>query len=565
MSIQVKTDDYPFNLGKYSRKISTTSADAQRWFDRGLNWCFSYNHNEAVHCFKKASEFDSECAIIHWGIAYAGGPNYNLPWDFFSADQLTATLSDCLDALEKADKLKKTASRFEQELIEALFKRYQSRDVVPLEKLYAWAGAYAEEMAFLYERHPDDFEAICLYAESLMNKSPWKLWDPVTGQPVAAANPIRIKEVLEHGIKIGRASGVIHPGIWHLYIHTMEMSPIPEVALRVGDELRDLVPDAGHLSHMPTHIDVQCGNYLDVVKSNHAGIEKDRKFFDYAGAKNFYSLYRSHNFHFKLYGAMFLGQYQPAIEAAIEIQATVGDEVITREENGVDPWFKAFIEPYMSLKTHAFIRFGKWQEAIEDPLPEDQDLYKMTTAMKWYGRAIGYANLKQDTEARKAQRKFIELADALPESCMLHVVPCSLILAVGREMLAGEIEYHAGNYERGFDHLREAVQLEDALPYDEPWPWMMPCRHALGALLLDQGCAEEAAACYEADLGMNDEVIRANRHPNNVWALLGLHDAYKQLGRIEDARKIKPQLDFALARADRSVKASCYCSKKAAA
>ncbi|MEJ2378033.1 MAG: tetratricopeptide repeat protein [Pseudolabrys sp.] len=553
-------DGYPFDLGTYSRKLSTKSEDAQRWFDRGLNWCFGYNHNEAVVCFQKAADFDSKCAMIQWGVAYAAGPNYNLPWDFLNEQQVKDTLELCLTALDKAEKYKADATPFEQGLITALHKRYQSRESVPVPDLYVWSGQYADAMGEFCNKYPEDLDAICFYAEAIMNKTPWRLWDPVTGKPVEGAEPLKAKAVLERGIELGRAQGVIHPGVWHLYIHCMEMSPTPEVALMVGDELRHLVPDAGHLAHMPTHIDVQCGNYVDVVASNQAGIEMDLKFYQYAGAKNFYSLYRCHNYHFKLYGAMFLGQYEPAIKAAREMQETVGDQVMTADMAAMQGWFEA----YMSLKTHALVRFGKWQDCIDEPLPEDQDMYKMTTAMTYYGRAIGYGNLKQDAKARAAQAAFLQAADRVPKEQVLHVIPCHLILAVGKEMLAGEVEYHTGNIEKGFAHLRKAVELEDALPYDEPWPWMMPCRHALGALLLDQGRGEEAIDCYEADLGMNDKVIRANRHPNNVWALVGLHDAYRLMGRADDARKIKPQLDVALARADKTIKASCYCSKKAA-
>ncbi|WP_250482177.1 tetratricopeptide repeat protein [Caballeronia sp. GACF5] len=552
------SDGYPFDLGAYSRKISTDSADAQRWFDRGLNWCFGYNHDEAMLCFKKAAEFDPSCAMNYWGIAYAAGPNYNMPWDFFSKAQEEETLKTCLTALDMAESLKSTATPFEREVIAALAKRYQSRNPVSVPELYAWAGEYAEAMGRVWAQFPADLDAISLYSEALMNKTPWRLWDPVTGEPVEGADTLKIKEVLEHGLNVGRSLGVTHPGVWHLYIHAMEMSPTPEIALKVGDELRHLVPDAGHLAHMPTHIDVQCGNYLDVVKSNQDGIDKDVKFYHYAGAKNFYSLYRCHNYHFKMYGAMFIGQFEPAMAAARDMQETVGDQVMSAEMEAMQGWFEA----YMSLKTHALVRFGKWNECVADPLPADPGTYRMTTAMTWYGRAIGYANLKQISEARQAQTEFIKAVERVPEEQVLHVISCRLILGVAVEMLAGEIEYHAGNIEAGLSHLREAVRREDALPYDEPWPWMMPCRHALGALLLEQGKVEEAIEAYEADLGMTDVVVRANRHPNNVWALIGLHRAYTLSGRSTDARRIKPQLEFALARADPSIHASCFCSKK---
>lgn len=552
-------DDYPFDLGSYSRKISTESPDAQRWFDRGLNWIYGFNHDEAEACFKRALEFDPDCAMIYWALAYIAGPNYNVPWEFFDEQMIKDVLAKCRGALEAAERLKSRASAPEQALITALHKRFQSPESVP--NLYVWSDAYAQAMEEVYNRFDTDPDVIALFADAMMNRTPWKLWDPRTGKPVDGADTLKTRQVLERGIALQRGEGKRHPGIWHLYIHCMEMSPTPEVALLVGDELRHLVPDSGHICHMPTHIDIQCGNYLDTVDYNRVGIERDMKFYHYAGGKSFYSLYRAHNYQFMLYGAMFLGQYEPAIWAARQMQKSVGDDVMTRET----PMLAGIIDPYLSEKIHVLVRFGKWQECIDEPLPEDQELYTTTTAMTYYAKAIGYANLKNDKQAREMQAKFRQAVDRVPKEQLLHTVSCHSILAVGDEMLAGEIEYHAGNVEEGFAHLRKAVELEDNLPYDEPWPWMMPCRHALGALLLEQGQLDEAIDVYEADLGFNEKVIRANRHYNNIWALRGLHRAYTQAGRDHDARRIKPALDVAAARADRSIYASCFCSKKKAA
>jgi len=551
--------DYPYDLGAYSRKVTTSSPEAQTWFDRGLNWLYGYHHEEAGECFKIVLEHDSDCAMAHWGLAYIIGPNYNRPWELFDENELAMVLSESRKSLKEARDRMKGASAVEQALIQALSKRYQSE--TPAEDLYVWSGDYANAMREVYAAYPDDPEVETLFVEAMMNRTPWKMWDPITGEPGEGADTKECREVLEKGIADFEASGAgSHPGLLHLYVHLMEMSPIPETALRAADHLRGLVPDAGHLKHMATHIDVLCGNYQDVVTSNSAGIAADERYWQNAGAMNFYSLYRVHNYHFKLYGAMFLGQYDQAMDAVRSMKKTVPDELVRLESPPMANW----LEGYMSMETHALVRFGKWQELIDAPIPEDPELYCMTTALNYYGKGVAHAALGQHEEAAKAQANFESAAASVPDERHIHVVTCQEILGVAREMLAGEIAYHRGDYDIAFKHLRQAVKNEDNLPYDEPWGWMMPSRHALGALLLEQGHVEEAASAYEADLGLDDTVIRSNRHPNNVWALLGLHDCYTRLGREKEARMIKPQLDFALSRSDK-IHASCFCSVKKAA
>jgi tetratricopeptide (TPR) repeat protein len=547
--------DYPYDLGAYVRTITTTSSDAQVWFDRGLNWIYGYHHEEAGVCFHKALEADPNCAMAHWGLAYIIGPNYNKPWEFFDAAEVQATLDASRSALAEADKHAAGATPVEQALIKALHKRYQSNEVVP--DLYVWSHAYADAMMDVYQQFPDDPEVATLTVEAQMNLTPWQMWDPRTGAPNPIARTLDTRRMLEKGIDDVRASGAApHPGLWHLYIHLMEMSPEPEVALRVADEIRGLVPDAGHLEHMATHIDVLCGNYQDVVVGNTSGIVADEKYWNLAGAMNFYSMYRVHNYHFKLYGAMFLGRYDLAMDAVKGLQATIPDELISPMAN--------FLEGYMSVETHVLVRFGKWQELIDAPLPKDPALYCMTAALNYYGKGIAHAALGNHAAAAEAQSNFEKTAATLVEGRMIHVVTCEAILGVAREMLTGEVNYHKGNYDVAFNHLRKAVAAEDALPYDEPWGWMMPSRHALGALLLEQGHVEEAMAAYEADLGMDHTVLRSNRHPHNVWALLGLSECYGRLGKEKEARMIQPQLDYALSRSDK-IHASCFCSKKKAA
>lgn len=294
--------DYPFDLGSYSRPVTTSSPDAQRWFDRGLNWLYGFNHEEADTCFKRALEFDPDCAMAYWGIAYCVGPNYNRPWELFNESDVLLTLKTAREACARALEKSEGATPVETAIIKALPLRYQSD--VPADDLYVWSKDYADEMRGVYRQFGGDPEVILLFAEAMMNRSAWKLWDLRTGQVPPGADTLEIKAVLERGLEICREGEIEHSGIWHAYIHAMEMSPNPEVALRVADELGRMKTASGHLPHMGTHIYVQCGHYNDVVYWNDIAIEKDTKYWEYAGALNFYSLYRLHNFHFKQYGAM---------------------------------------------------------------------------------------------------------------------------------------------------------------------------------------------------------------------------------------------------------------------
>jgi len=222
------------------------------------------------------------------------------------------------------------------------------------------------------------------------------------------------------------------------------------------------------------------------------------------------------------------------------------------------------VEGYLSIYVHAYIRFGRWQDLLALALPEDREVYAMTTAMVYYGRAVAHAVLGQIDAATTEQALFEAAIPNVPKQRYMHTVRCQDILAVGREMLAGELLYRTGDFDRAFAHLRQAVVLEDALPYDEPWGWMQPGRHALGALLLEQGHIEEAATAYRADLGLDQTVIRSNQHPNNVWALQGLHMCYQKMGETRLAAMIKPALDIAQGRADQTVQSSCFCAGQTA-
>ena len=354
-----------YDLGDYSRKVTTGSDDAQRWFDRGLNWCYGYNHEESVACFRRALDADPECAMAWWGVAYASGCNYNKPWEAFDEEDAQRSVAAAFEATENARRLAASAAPVERALIEALPARYPQ--ATPGDDMEAWNDAFADAMREVHRDFGDDPDVAALFAEAIMNRTPWALWDLKTGMVADGADTAEAIQVLEAAMS--RTGGNRHPGLLHMYIHLMEMSPHPERALKAGDNLRGLVPDAGHLEHMPTHIDVLCGHYATVVASNSKGIIADRKFLEREGALHFYSLYRCHNYHFKIYGAMFLGQRGPALDAADEMIATLPEELLMVQSPPMADW----VEGFVPMKMHVLIRFGMWREIIDTPLPENQD------------------------------------------------------------------------------------------------------------------------------------------------------------------------------------------------
>jgi tetratricopeptide (TPR) repeat protein len=312
---------------------------------------------------------------------------------------------------------------------------------------------------------------------------------------------------------------------------------------------------------MPSHIDVLCGDYANVVEWNDRAIKADGKYLAEEGARNFYSLYRCHNYHFKLYGAMFMGQLAPALEAAEQMAASLTEDLLTIEVPPMADWLEGFVP----MKMHVLIRFGRWRDIIATTLPQNQALYCVTTAMIHYAKAVALA-ASGNVPAAEAEAQAFEAAVAkVPPTRYLFNNTCLDILAIAAEMMKGEIAYRKGRYPEAFAHLRKSVELDDNLPYDEPWGWMQPTRHALGALLLEQGKVEEAEAIYRADLGFDDTLRRACQHPDNVWSLHGFHECLVKRGKTAEATLIKSRLDIALARADVPIKASCFCRLKAVA
>ena len=517
-------------LGDHRRLVTTTSPEAQTWFDQGIALYFNFNHEEAILSFQAAAEADPQCAMAYYAIALSAGPNINNPEMEAEAAQLA------YESVHKALTLLDNEGATERALIAALAHRYAWPKP---EDLSALNQAYAQAMLQVWEENPTDADVGAWTAEALMNLRPWDLWtadgEPQPGTP-------RIVEILETVLQMAPR----HPGANHFYIHTMEASPYAAKALASANLLRDLVPAAGHLVHMPGHIDIRLGDYEAAVVANQKAIAADLKYAEATdNAPGFYTLYRAHNYHFLAYAAMFQGRRELAITAADDMVGQVPIELVLA--------YPDFLDCFMGVPIHARVRFGLWEDILK--LPEPREELLAARAFWHYGRTVALASL-QRTEEAAAEFAALEAAIALvPESRLMGNNTALTLLQIGQRMAEGELRYRQGHHDRAFALLREAVELDDALRYDEPWGWMQPVRHALGALLLEQAQLEEAESVYRADLAL---------HPQNGWALLGLEESLRRQGKSEAANQCGEDFKKAWTKSDIKLKASCFCARKAA-
>jgi tetratricopeptide (TPR) repeat protein len=551
-----------FNLGTHSRKISTTSPEAQRWFDLGLNWCFGFNKNEAIKCFRRALEFDPRCVMAHWGIAYGSGPFYNLTWREHGLEEANAVTRLGFDHIAAARTLSDEASELENRLVEAMACRIQKPHAVSGEEFDRWDDEYAAELRRVFTHYPDDHDVMALLVEALITRTPRRLWNVKTGEPAKGSDVIEALNVCNRAIDLADRQGVQpYPAIVHLHIHALEMSNTPEQGRRSADTLATLRHDAGHLNHMPGHIYMLCGDYAKAKEASERAIVADDMYLDYAGPLTFYTVACAHDLNLMMCVCMFMGRYRDAIDTANKMCRLVSKEVLKVKGR---PKFTMSLEGYYSMKTHVMVRFGRWQEIIDEPLPDDPDLYLASTAMLHYAKGIAHATLKQFEEADVERMRFHASLRRIPPERQFFNNAAHDILGVGAKMLDGELEYHKGNYEAAFAHLRESVRLDDNLEYIEPWAWMHPPRHALGALLMEQGHFAEAEEIYRDDLGLSGRIQRCAQHPDNVWALHGLVECLRRRDEQVALPEMQKRLAAALAMADVAITSSCMCRTKVA-
>lgn len=511
-------------LGHFHRTVTTDSAEAQRWFDQGLVLCYGFDHEVATAAFQRAAELDPRCAMAYWGIAFAAGPNINNP----GMDEARSRAAH--EAAQKALSLSEGASPVERDLIAAVAKRYAWPEP---EDRKALDVAFADAMREAARKHPDDLDVATLFAESLMDLRPWDLWTPEGEmRPETPEVLDTLARVLERDPR--------HPGALHYTVHAWEASPTPERALPAANTLRDRVPGSSHLVHMPGHIDLRLGRYPEAMLANQRAIEADKVRVERVGAGGFYTMYRAHNYHFLMWAAMFDGQSEIALRAGRETVEQIPLDVV-RE-------LPQFIEGFLAAPYHALVRFGRWNEILREPEPS-ADL-PGTRAFWRYARGVAYASLGDTDASAREVVAFERALEAVPEDYLIGNNTTRAVLAVAREVLHGEHEYRLGHHDLAFQHLREAAKLDDALHYDEPWGWLQPARHALGALLLEQGHVDEAAEVYRDDL---------KRFPNNGWSLHGLAECQRRQGRTAEARATDAKFREAWKRSDIPLRASCFC------
>ncbi len=510
------------NLGTHNFNITTSNKEAQTFFNQGLKLAYAFNHAESHRSFMEVSRRDPESPMGLWGQAYALGPNINDP---FPDD---TRKKEAYDAVQKAVKIVQNASPKEQALVNALEKRYDkdiSKDLAELNLQYMQA------MKSVKEKYPDDADVLTLYADAVMNTMPWNYWDN-KGNP--AVNTLEAKSAIEKAIKIDPNN----PGAHHLYIHLVEL-PKPELAIASADKLGSLMPAAGHIVHMPSHIYIRVGRYKDAVKANKDAILADEDYISQCFSQGMYPLgYYPHNIHFLWSASSLLGDSKTAIDAAKKTaeKVPIGELVEL-----------PFLQDFASTPLLAYTRFGKWNEILTIPYPGDE--FKHLKLIYHYARGIAFLRKGNLPEAEQELDALQELSmDPLLETIIANYTnPSSAIIKVAIEVLAGEIENYKGNTSEAIAHLQNAVAFEDALIYSEPSPWHIPARQTLGSMFLKDKNYIEAEKIYKEDLA----ILR-----QNGWSLMGLHQSLVAQGKSEEAKKIKQEFEKAWEHSDIKIDSS---------
>ena len=511
-------------FGNYEREISTEDPAAQRFFDQGLQLLYGFNHDEAIRSFQRAAELDPKAAMPWWGIAFANGINLNDP---AMSDQRS---KDARAAADQAMARLQGASALEVAMVRAVSERYE---YPAPEDRRALDEAYAAAMGKAHRSFPKDADLAALYADSLMNLQPWDYWNE-DGSPKG-----RIEEITST-LEAVMAEHPDHPGANHFYIHAVEASADPDRAVPAADRLIHLVPGSGHLVHMPSHIYVRVGRYSDAVDTNAQAVKVDRNYFALAPEPAMYAVYYAHNLHFLAYAAMMSGRFEEALEAARNLERDMPEANLRA--------FAGLIEGIMPSTLHVLVRFGKWEMILDEP--EYPEFRLVSRAVRHYARSIAHSALGDTASARQELAAFEEAVALIPAEWFIFNNPVERVLPIARAMLRGELLYREGRFEEAFALLREGAAAEDALIYDEPPGWMLPVRHALGALLMGQGHFSQAEAVYREDL---------ERNRGNGWGLLGLQKSLAAQGQKAQAAALDAELARAWSGTELRPNSSCYC------
>lgn len=514
------------NLGSHTRHVTTSSPEAQRYFDQGLNLVFGFNHGAAIRSFQEAARLDPACAMAHWGIALASGPHINFP----VVPPPAAELAWRELALAQAHAA--GATPVERALIDALARRYanpQPEDRSALDR------AYANAMREAWKKFPADADVGVFFAEAMMDLRPWDQWTPA-GQPQPGTD--EILATLDAVLKLDLA----HPFANHLYIHAVEASPHPERALPAADRLLKLQPGLAHSVHMPSHIYIRVGRWQDAVDSNLSAVAADRAYRQVAGpAKGFLPVYVAHNEHMLAFAAMMTGQSALALQHIRTMVAGLPPEFMQE--------FGFVAETWLAMPLEVLVRFGRWDDVLAEPAHPAAE--KFTSAFQHAARGIAFAAKGDPAAARREQVLYLEAAKAVPaDEVAAGNNSCQAVLAIVTPMLDGEILVREGKVDAGLAQLRAAVAAEDQLRYDEPPAWLIPVRHSLGAALMARQRYAEAEQVYRADLA---------RLPGNGWSLFGLAGALQSQKKGTEAGVIRAQFTKVWGRADLTISSSCLC------
>ena len=510
-------------MGNHHHDITTDSPQAQRYFDQGLVLSFGFNHKEAARSFRQAQTLDPACAMCFWGESLVLGPNINAGMDVAENPRAYA-------AVQRALALKDSATERESAYIEALAERYAEQ--APDDRS-ALDQTYAKAMGKVAERFPDDPDAASLYAEALMDTTPWDYWeDDGSPKPVTRTILATLESVL--------AEHPNHPLANHLYIHAVE-KVYPERGIAAADRLRDLVPGAGHLVHMPGHIYIRVGRYAEAVLANEKAIVADDAYIAQCHAQGLYPVaYMPHNHHFLAAAASFIGKSGKALDAARHTQAHQ-DQQLMREAG------YATLQHYWALPYFVMVRFGRWDALLAEPKPAEDLIYP--TGIWHFARGLAQARAFDLDEARKSLAALTWIAND-PEMSATRIWETNTmaqILAIAREVLAGEIAMEDCQPDAAVEHFATAVRLEDELTYVEPSDWYVPARHHLGLALLAVERPAEAEAVYRKDLEI---------YPDNGWSLVGLEQSLAVQRKTAEAKDIRLRFERVWARADVEIEGS---------